>query len=45
MADNFREIVDFGVLVLLSEEANFWSDCGELKCLRFTKANVLADVA
>ena len=45
MADNLREIVDFDELIFLSEAANESSADGELKCLRFTKGNILADVA
>ncbi len=45
MADNFREMVESGVPVLLSEAIYLSSDDGELKCLRFTKVNVLANIA
>jgi len=45
MADSLREIVESGELLDLRKDTNLLIDDGELKCLRFTVANVLADVA
>ena len=45
IADILRAIVDSDELIFLSEAVNELSDDGELKCLRFTKRNVLADIA